>query len=187
MPTRLRTIWWVKAVAVISNCTVSPTRRHCARCTVRTKVSLTFDLFFLAAKTGARQGELLKLTWDAIDCDANELTYYDTKNGDDRVLPMTPDLRGLLKRMKRQRIDDDKLFTMSPKTALNRLRKIQSLLGISTKKDFHTFRHTAATQMFANGAALPEVQEVLGHRNATTTMRYSHATLEGKKRALALL
>ena len=46
MPTRLRTIWWVKALAVISNCTVSPTRRHCARSMVRTKVSLTFDLFF---------------------------------------------------------------------------------------------------------------------------------------------
>ena len=149
--------------------------------------SQTFDLFFLAAKTGARQGELLKLTWDAIDFDANELTYFDTKNGDDRVLPMTPDLRGLLKRKHRERTDDGKLFTMHPHTALKRLRKIQSLLGISTKKCFHTFRHTAATHMFANGAALPEVQEVLGHRNAATTMRYSHATNEGKKRALALL
>ena len=146
-----------------------------------------FDILFIASKTGARQGEILKLKWEAIDWDANELTYFDTKNGDDRVLPMTPDLRGLLKRKYRQRIDDDLLFTIHRDTVRRRLQKIQKLTGISQKKTFHTFRHTAATMLFEKGASLPVVKEILGHRNSATTMRYSHATNAGKKRALALL
>ena len=146
-----------------------------------------FDILFIAAKTGARQGEILKLKWDAIDWDSNELTFFNTKNGDDRVLPMTPDLRGLLKRKYRQRIDDDRLFTMHRDTVRRRLIKAQKIAGVSHSKTFHTFRHTAATMMFEKGASLPEVKEVLGHRNERTTMRYSHATNAGKKRALALL
>ena len=146
------------------------------------------DLFFLAAKTGARQGELLKMTWSCIDWDSNTLTFFDTKNGDDRVLPMTPEIRGLLKRKWRNRIDDDRLFPIGKDKALRELRKIQKIAGITNiNKNFHTFRHTAATHMFANGASLPEVKEVLGHRNERTTMRYSHATLKGKQRALATL
>ena len=147
-----------------------------------------YDLYFLAAKTGARQGELLKMTWSCIDWEANTLTFYDTKNHDDRVLPLTMELRGLLKRKWRQRIDDDRLFPINKDKALRELRKIQTIAGITNMdKNFHTFRHTAATHMFANGASLPEVKEVLGHRNERTTMRYSHATMEGKHRALATL
>jgi len=147
-----------------------------------------YDLFFLAAKTGARQGELLKMTWSCIDWDANTLTFFDTKNGDDRVLPMTMEIRGLLKRKWRNRIDDDRLFPIGKDKALRELRKIQKIAGLTNmNKNFHTFRHTAATHMFANGASLPEVKEVLGHRNERTTMRYSHATNEGKLRALATL
>ena len=146
-----------------------------------------FDVLFIAAKTGARQGEILKLRWDAIDWDSNTLTYFDTKNSDDRVLPMTPDLRGLLKRKYRHRVDDDKLFSIHRDTVRRRLIKIQEMCGISRKKTFHSLRHTAATMMFAKGAALPEVKEVLGHRNTATTLRYAHATMDGKHKALSLL
>ena len=145
------------------------------------------DILFLAAKTGARQGEILKLKWEAVDFESNELTFFDTKNSDDRVLPMTPDLRGFLKRKYRQRVDDDKLFSIHRDTVRRRLIKIQKMAGVSHKKTFHSFRHTAATMMFAKGASLPEVKEVLGHRSTATSLRYAHATTEGKARALALL
>ena len=58
--------------------------------------------------------------------------------------------------------------------------------GIATQI-FHTFRHTTATMLFAKGAELPVVMEVLGHSSAKTTMRYSHATKQGMAKALATL
>jgi len=39
---------------------------------------------------------------------------------------------------------------------------------------FHDLRHTAASHMVMRGATLKEVQEVLGHRTFTMTLRYSH-------------
>ncbi|MDB4484613.1 site-specific integrase [bacterium] len=145
-----------------------------------------FDLFFLASKTGARKGELLKLTWDCISFEENTLTFYDTKNFDDRTLPLTPEVRGLLKRMYRNRLGDE-LFEIKHWQALDTLRKCQAIAGISQKKNFHSYRHSAATNLFAKGAELPVIMQVLGHRSAATSLRYSHATEEGLKKAMATL
>jgi len=142
-----------------------------------------------ACLTGARKGEILKLTWSDIYWDQEELVLRDTKNkGEDRWLPITQDLLLLLTQMYEQRVNDDVLFDLHPDALLRRLKKAQKLAGLdSTVKNFHSFRHTSATNMFANGAELPVVMEVLGHTNARTTMRYSHATKEGMKKALATL
>ena len=39
---------------------------------------------------------------------------------------------------------------------------------------FHDFRHFRATQWVKQGIDLRTVQELLGHRDITTTMRYAH-------------
>jgi len=142
-----------------------------------------------ACLTGARKGEILKLQWSDIHWDSEELVFLDTKNkGEDRWLPITADLQGLLKGMYRERVNDGVVFDIHPDTLLRRLKKAQQLAGLDPAiKNFHTFRHTTATNLFAKGTELPVVMEVLGHSNARTTMRYSHATKEGMKNALATL
>ena len=144
------------------------------------------DVILAAAKTGARCGELLKLRFSAIDWDTDELTFFSTKTGDDRVLPLTPELRQMLWCRYTHRVDDV-VFNITYENLRRQLKRLQKLAGVSEKKTFHCLRHYAATTMFQRGASLPDVKHVLGHRKDSTTLRYSHATDEGKRKALALL
>jgi integrase len=52
---------------------------------------------------------------------------------------------------------------------------------------FHDLRHTFASHLVMRGASLKEVQELLGHKNITMTMRYAHIGEENKKKAVNLL
>jgi integrase len=52
---------------------------------------------------------------------------------------------------------------------------------------FHDLRHTFASHLVMRGASLKEVQELLGHKTMTMTLRYTHLAEENKKRAVGLL
>ena len=46
---------------------------------------------------------------------------------------------------------------------------------------------SAASHLVMNGAGLKDVQEILGHKTMSMTMRYSHLSQEHKKKAVNLL
>jgi integrase len=156
-----------------------------ARCLER-ESAVTYDIIFVASKTGARKGELSALQWEHIDWEQNTLTFFDTKNGEDRVLPLSDSLRNHLLEMFEQRIDG-RVFPIAYPRILTNLKKVQAMCDISDEKNFHTLRHTVATHLFAKGATLPQVKEVMGHKKTEITLRYAHATNEGKLAAMSLL
>jgi integrase len=52
---------------------------------------------------------------------------------------------------------------------------------------FHDLRHTFASHMIMRGASLKEIQELLGHKTMTMTLRYAHLSQEHKRKAVNLL
>ena len=128
----------------------------------------------IALITGMRQGEILKLKWNDIDFDRNQITVRDTKNGLNRVIVISSVLRGALVTARQNK---EKIFTITASGLQQAFRKLTTRLQIRNLR-FHDLRHEAISSFFEIGLSVPEVQLMSGHRTLDQLMRYSHASIE---------
>ena len=161
------------------------------------------DLLFA---TGLRKGEALGLKWSDIDFDRRVITVRRSstsagvstpKSGRSRRVPMTLSLAellfDLLSDRQRQRIENgwretpEWVFCTSNGTGFNprniqrtfdRVRRRAQKSGVRPLS-MHSARHSWATWALQAGKSVKWVAEVLGHADATMTLRvYAHAMPE---------
>jgi integrase len=141
-----------------------------------------------ALHTGMRKGEILSLTWGQV---RNGFIYLEqTKTKNKREIPINEDLDQVLKEIRKaQELTSKYVFTYAQRTIHRVDRAFQGALKRAGIEDFrfHDLRHTFASHMVMRGASLQEVQELLGHKTVTMTLRYAHLSQESKKKAVNLL
>ena len=145
------------------------------------KASVHPDLYcavVLALSTGARQMEIMALTWKQVDLARGVAILEDTKNGERRALPLAGLALGLLReRSKVRRIDTDLLFPgRNPSRPIELRKPWLQALETAGVEDFrwHDLRHSAASYLAMGGASLAEIAEVLGHKTLQMVKRYAH-------------
>ncbi len=148
------------------------------------------DILICALNTGMRKGEIIGLTWDCIDFKEGFITLLRTKSGKKRKIPISSALRPVLESLYKNRISNF-VFT-SQWTGKNYADFKRAFPSICKAADieglrFHDLRHTAATRMVAAGIDLIVVQDILGHADIHTTMRYAHPVPERKLLAVEAL
>ncbi len=126
-------------------------------------------LVVLALSTGARYGELIKLRWGDIDWDRKVITLHDTKNKERRLLPLMHYAFELMETHHKARNEDSDLVFPSPTSPMKPWNSRTSWLTVLKKANiqdfrFHDLRHSCASYLAMNGASLPEIAEVLGHK-----------------------
>ncbi len=110
------------------------------------------------------------LKWGNIDFRNGLLTIPRSKHGGIRHIPMNSVLRGALLD-RRKHATSDYVFPGEIPS-----RWFTSVCKEVEIRDFtwHSLRHTFASRLVMAGVDLRTVQELMGHRTITTTMRYAH-------------
>lgn len=147
----------------------------------------------MAINTGMRIGELLGLRAEDVDFHRDVIYVRETKTDEDREVPMNNTVRDLLRSFldKSDQREGGYLFT-NPKTG-TRYKDIKTAWHTACRRAgienlrIHDLRHTFGTRAADAGVPLVAVGKVMGHASIQTTMRYAHATDEGKRRAVEAL
>jgi integrase/recombinase XerC len=71
---------------------------------------------------------------------------------------------------------------LGQRTARRILHRYFVKVGFAKKISPHTLRHTFATHILDRGCDLRSVQEMLGHKNLSSTQIYTHVTIESLKK-----
>ncbi len=133
------------------------------------------ELCLFLVDTGCRVSEALRLTWADVNWSQSLVTFWDTKGGGSRSIPMT-------KRVKEMMIDRnalvDALFPFEVKqSSLNaKWTQVQQEMGLQDDADFvpHALRHTCASRLVQRNIPILTVREWLGHKTLAVTLRYAH-------------
>ena len=139
------------------------------------------ELVKFLAYGGFRIGEARFVTWGDCDLNRGEITVRGdpetgTKNSEIRRVPMIPDMRKLLERMRSERPNE------SPETPVMRVWECQKSIDRASKVlgirriTHHDLRHLFATRSIESGVDIPTVSRWLGHKDggALAMKTYGH-------------
>jgi site-specific recombinase XerD len=150
----------------------------------------------LAYASGLRAEELVRLTVDSIDFDAEQVRI-EGKGAKTRFVPVgEPALRAMRRYLERARPalahDQEPALLLSKSgrplstsDVRRRLRLWSARAGLGSAVHPHALRHSFATHLLNGGADLRAIQELLGHSSISTTQVYTQVESARLRRAYA--
>ena len=134
----------------------------------------------LALLTGSRKDEILKATWDQFDLKKGIWTKlsHTTKQKRMEHLPLAPAALNILKEIEKKKSESPFLFPGKVKgKPLQDIKKSWTTIRKQANVEdctIHDLRHTYASHLVSSGLSLSIVGKLLGHTQASTTLRYAH-------------
>jgi integrase len=137
-----------------------------------------------AIATAMRQGEILGLSWAAVDLQRGIAHLVDTKNGEARDVPLSPAAIEILKALPRSLDDATPVFPVTQHDLIRAFRRACDAAGLVDLK-FHDLRHEAVSRLFERGLNVAEVAAISGHKTWSQLKRYTQLKAEDLARKLA--
>ena len=147
-----------------------------------------YAILLLAARLGMRVSDIRSLRFDNMNWNACEIRLTQTKTKKEIALPLSEEVGfAIIDYVKngRPKSDSQHIFIrhIPPFTEFAESGNFSQLLikylqraGVKiphgNARGMHTLRHSLASNMLAEGTALPVVSEILGHSKTDTTMIY---------------
>jgi len=141
----------------------------------------------LLYSSGLRVSELTEIHLNDLNLNSS-LVKVLGKGGIERIVPLGSKAVEAIKNYLEKRNDlkpnVDYLFLnfrggkLSERSVARIVKKYAISSGIPKNVSPHVLRHTFATHLLGDGADLRAIQEMLGHKNLSTTQRYTHASIE---------
>ena len=128
-------------------------------------------------ETAVRQGELLKIKYNNINFKNRTLLLTETKNGEDRTIPLSEKAFLILQAQPRQ--FDGRVFPMTRNQVKHFWQEALEKTNITGLR-WHDLRRHACTLMFEKGLSVPEVQLCSGHLDPKILLN-TYTKLDPKK------
>jgi len=143
--------------------------------------------------TGIRLEEMSRLTTHDVDHVKGFVRVNQGKGAKDRVVPLGSKacdyVREYLQQVRAEWVKDHRderalwLSWRWPHQALKKqlisvmVRQYARAAGVTGQASPHVWRHTCATHLVSSGANIAYAQRLLGHRNLSTTQRYTRVSI----------
>ena len=138
-----------------------------------------------AYSAGLRVSEVVSIKVSDINSDRMQIFVNKAKGKKDRLVPLCKITLHLLREYYKAYKPKIWLFEGQIKGERYSIRSVQEIfvyyfrkLGIPKYVTFHSLRHSYATHLLENGTDIKYIQELLGHNNIKTTMRYTHVSIK---------
>jgi len=143
------------------------------------------SLFELIYSSGLRAGEAAAVKVKDVDFE-RRLMIVRGKFDRDRMVPVSEVARDFLVLYLGERIEESEAFLfpglsghLSRGQVSDRFHELAKRFDLDRPEiSTHSIRHSTATHLLENGASIRHVQELLGHKNIESTVRYTHVLTE---------